>query len=268
MILSNIKDFFLVLKMQNRQAWYHKKAAIGMILTWSVRIALTVALYTGIYNIIGKSSVHSISLPIAISSMFIYAILVGFGGRDIYRIITSEYKSGAMEIWLNKPISYLILKAAENLGKNIPIAVGLTACTAFYWVINGLPDVDFTLMRFAFGTMLLFFGLIIITLLYILVGLAVVWLQDSAPLFQIVDKTIMVFGGIYIPISFFPPVFRLIGETLPTGAVLFTSQMFYADFFQNLPRFLITQIFWIVFLLIAVNKANQVAQQHLTVNGG
>jgi ABC-2 type transport system permease protein len=264
----NIKDFLLVLRMQNRQAWFHKKAAIGMILSWSVRIALTIALYSGIYRITGKNSVNTTTLPVAISSMFFYAIFSGFGCRDISRTINSEYKTGAMEIWINKPVSYFILKAGENIGKNMPVVVGLIFCAIGYWFIKGLPDIDHLALRFAIGMLLLFFGIIIGILMYGLIGYSVIWLQDINAVFLVVDKMVMIFGGIYIPISFFPHIFRLLGESLPTGAALFLSQIFYVDFFANLPRFIITQLIWIVLLLASLYKVDQIAKRHLTVNGG
>jgi ABC-type uncharacterized transport system permease subunit len=263
-----VRNFLLILKMQNRQAWYHKKAAAGTLLSWSVRIGLNVALYTGIYNIMGKQTVHAISLPIAISSMMFYAIFFGFGARDVVRLINNEYKSGAMEIWLNKPVSYLSLKMGESFGKNVPVAAGLNLCAALYWIFFGLPEIDHTLLRFLSGLALLILGLMLMSLLYIVVGLSVIWINDNSPLFHIVDKTAMIFGGIYIPISFFPHAFRLTGELLPMGAAMYVSQIFYPDFFQHLPRFLLTQIIWLVLMIIIVHKTNQSAQQRLTVNGG
>jgi ABC-2 type transport system permease protein len=267
-VAKTIAQFWLILRLQTRQAWFHRAAVLGIVMSWGLRMGITILLYQGIYKIIGTTSIKNISFQIAASSMILYAVYSVFGTRDISRIINNDYKSGAMEVWLNKPISYLVFKIAETLGKNIPATVTLTVVALGFLWIGGPKDIDHMLIRFLLGALLLFLGIVVGCLLYSLIGLSVVWLQDGTSAYWIVDKFVMVFGGAYIPVAFFPHDFRLIGESLPTGAVTFLSQIFYPDFFVNTPRFIATQLFWIAALGFSLFKASQAANKNLTVNGG
>lgn len=267
--LKNSQNFFTIFSMNARQAWFHKRAAWATVLSWIVRMGLTIILYYFIYKIIGKSSVNGVTFQIAASGMILYGIFIGFGYRDLYRIINREFKSGAIEIWLNKPVSYLQLKAAETLGKNIPVVVGLTASGSGFWILSGqFPSVDNLPARVLAAIPILLLGLIIAILLYIIVGLSVVWVLEAQPIFMIIDKLIMIFGGAFIPIGFFPPYLKLIGELLPTGAAMYITQMFYTNFVTNFPKFISVQIFWVIALSTCTIFMSKAANRNLTVNGG
>jgi ABC-2 type transport system permease protein len=201
--------------------------------------------------------------------MVLYAIVLGFGYRDLFRTINREFKTGSIEAWLNKPISYIQMKVAESFGKNMPIVFGLIGSAGLFWLLGGqFPLVDDIWLRMFAGIILLSLGLAIATMLYVLVGLSVVWLQEAQPIYLILDKLIMIFGGAFIPIAFFPGILRLIGESLPTGAAIYATQIFYPDLFANLPRFFATQILWLGILAYAVTVLSRAANRRLTVNGG
>lgn len=268
MILKSLSHLILVIRLQARQAWYHRAAAGAIVLTWGLRMGLTILLYYGIYGVLNADDIKGIDLSVAVSSIILYSIFSGFGSRDVYRLINEDFKSGNIEIWLNKPISYLIIKVGENIGKNIPSASALIGTAGLFWMCMGLPNVDDIGLRFLLALPLLFFGVVLAHLLYILVGLSVVWLHDATATFLIVDKIVMVFGGAYIPIAFFPEYFRTIGEVLPMGSITFVAQMFYPDFFDNYLRFVGLIFLWIFVLggfLYAVSKS---VSRRMTVNGG
>ena len=251
------------------QSFYHRSAAISMILVWGVRIGVTVVLYHGIYKILGGGTIRNISYEVAVSSILLGMIYAGFGGREISRVITPEYKAGVMSVWLNKPISYSLLKVAEVTGKSMPTALGLIGCSIIFWSIgSNLPHVDHLVLRSVCGLVLLILGMIIAICLNTMVGLSTVFLQESAPVFAIVDKLAMLFGGIYIPMGLLPHWLRFAGESSPMGAAILVNQTFYPDFFINFPRFIVTQIAWLVVSILALRFMIRVANRHMTVNGG
>lgn len=265
---KSIHNLFLMIRMQARQACFNRMAILATVVSWGLRMGLTILLYVGIYKALGKTDIKGIDMTVAASSMILYAIFSGFSSRDISRAIDTDFKSGAIEIWLNKPVAYLVMKAGEVLGKNLPSALTLIAVAFLFWTIFGLPHADHIALRILAGLPLLVMGIIVALLLYALIGLTVVWLHDSSATFMIVDKFVMVFGGAYIPIAFFPPVMRSIGEFLPTGAITVVSQMFYPDFFTNYPRFVLCLTGWMIVLGMTVYKVNKNVSIHMTVNGG
>ena len=255
--------------MNLRQAWYHKHAATASVLSWALRMGLTILLYYFIYKLHGNSAVNGVTFQIAASSMILYGVFVGFGYRDLFKIINREFKTGNIELWLNKPASYLQLKTAEVYANNIPVVFGLVITAAIFWIFSGqFPQVNNLPLVILASIPILVLGLVIATLIYLIIGLSVVWLLESQPLFLIVDKLIMIFGGAFIPVGFFPTYIRLFGELLPTGAAMYFTQTFYTNFLDNFPRFIAVQIFWIVVLGFSVLRMSRAANNKLTVNGG
>lgn len=264
----SVRQFFFIWQMQARQAWYHKMAAGAVVLSWGLRLVLTMILYYGIYQALGGGQVKGLSFSVATSSMVFYAMMTVLGTRDIARRINHEYRYGMIEIWLNKPVSYVVLKIAEVTGNAVPAFAAITVCGLLYWLAGGLPVVDRMPERVIAAVILFAGGAVIAACLYALVGLSVIWLKNSDGVFLIVDKIIMIFGGAYIPIAFFPDTLRLVGELLPTGAIMYVAQTFYPDYLQNLPRFLLCQLFWIVVLVLALYRLCHVMNRHMQVNGG
>lgn len=268
-MLHDIIKTFTVFKMQNRQSWYHKFSALSIIATWGIRLGITVLLYAGIYHLVGQKSVKGITLPIAISSMVLYSFYGCMGGRSIFRNINDEYISGVMEIWLNKPVPYIGLKTAQTLGESLPAAVGMLLVAAGLFFYSDLPQqTDHLALRFLFAFLLMIGGVTLAYIIYTIIGLSSIWIEDARALNMVHDKFIMIFGGIYVPIGFFPTWFRSLGEALPAGATMFMGQMFYADFLHNVPRFLAMQTLWIGVLGFCLFKISRAADKRLTVNGG
>lgn len=266
--LKSLQQFWLVLRLQARQAWHHKAAAFAVVVSWGLRMGMTILLYYGIYRVMGVDQVKGLSFSVATSSMILYALYSGFGNREVFKIINNEYKSGLIEVWVNKPVSYSLMKMAEVMGRNIPAACGLGFCAALYWGGVGLPDVDHLALRLAAGGALLAMGVLIGYLTYALVGLSVIWLKDATGTWLIVDKLVMIFGGAYIPIAFFPDWLRYTGEILPTTAMTYVAQMFYPDFIDHLPRFIGLQLVWIMVLSLALHRVTRSMDRYLLVNGG
>lgn len=266
--LKSLYQFWLVLRLQTRQAWHHKAAACAVVMSWGLRMGMTILLYHGIYRVMGVDHVKGLSFSVATSSMILYALYSGFGNREVFKAINNEYKSGLIEIWVNKPASYVLMKMAEVLGRNIPAGCGLFFCATLYWASVGLPDVDHMMLRIVFGGLLLVMGVMIGYLTYALVGLSVIWLKDATGTWLIVDKMVMIFGGAYIPIAFFPDWLRYTGEMLPTTAMTYVSQMFYPDFIAHLPRFVGLQCLWVVILSGSLWYISRLMNRFLSVNGG
>jgi ABC-type uncharacterized transport system permease subunit len=264
-----MKNFFTIFMMNNRQAWFHKRAVVVAVLAWAVRMGLTILLYKYVYNLRGGDPVKGITFQVAASGMILYALVVGFGFRGIFRVINDEFKSGAVEVWINKPINYLVLKSGEVLGQNVPVLFGLSLAAGIFWLTTGqFPGVDYLLLRILLGITMFILGVVIGVLIYSMVGLSVVWLNEAQPIFLIVDKLIMIFGGAFIPIGFLPATMRMVGETLPTGATVFATQVFYPNFIANSPRFLFLQLFWAITLFFVVRFMQARVNIKLTVNGG
>ena len=257
-----------VFRLNARQAVFSKSAVWATIATWSIRIGLSILLYHQIYQTLGVAQIKGTNFLTATSSMLLCAFFGVFSTRDLFFRIQEDYETGAMGTWINKPISYILWRFATGLGLNVVAIVGMLLVVVVCFSTAFKPQLPDVGLRVLAGVPLLIMGVILNMLLNGLIGFLAIWLQDARSIWNIQDKINMVFGGAYMPLTFFPSTFRLVGETLPMSAAMLVVQIFYHDFWGNYVRFIITQVFWLVvfvglmrFMLARVNK-------HLTTNGG
>ncbi len=195
--------------------------------------------------------------------------IINTGARDVYRTITNEVKLGSVEVMLNKPFNYVLYKVAETFGNSIPkfLAVCFFGIPIFVWSF-GIPNIDFSMLWF-FGVLGVFvLGQILCVLMYTCVGLTSFWLVESLPVYWVVDKLGMVFGGAWVPVALFPGIFRSISENSPMGAIYLPAQMFNVDFMDNMFRFLVLQSGWSVIFFVVVYVLFNKALSRVSINGG
>lgn len=111
-------------------------------------------------------------------------------------------------------------------------------------------------------------GTLVSAMLYILIVLPALWIDDAQPLYWLVDKAILIFGGAYIPIALLPKSFQNFANLTPFGAPMFATQMFYPDFSERWFLLFAVQLFWIIVLLFSISIVFSKAQFKLSVNGG
>jgi len=262
------QQFWLILTMQAKQAVHHPYAALATTLTWMIRVGITLIFYQAVYHVLHTTNIRGLDFNITSSSMVLYTLLMSLSCRQINEAIKRDYINGDVALWLNKPVPYIMLKIATVLGQNLLASLGVIICVICYWASGHFPVVQDTAQRLVAGGALLLLGLLIGYCLYTIIGFTSFWLGSSDGPWLVADKLVMVFGGIYIPVAFFPPGLRLVGECLPMGAMTFFSQIFFPDFFERLPRFLTMQVFWLVSLALILTIMNRRVTYRLTVNGG
>ena len=108
----------------------------------------------------------------------------------------------------------------------------------------------------------------LIIIIYGIVGLFAFWIEEVAPIFWIVDKSVMVLGGSYLPVALFPNFLYKIAIYSPFGASMFVSQIVYDTWKVNWMGLVLIQIFWIIILGIFMIWLFKRAKDKVSVNGG
>jgi ABC-type uncharacterized transport system permease subunit len=101
-----------------------------------------------------------------------------------------------------------------------------------------------------------------------LTALPVLWIDDAAPFYWIIDKSILIFGGSYVPLALLPKTFQTFANLTPFGAPMFATQMFYPNFSEQWLSLFAVQIFWIGVLFLVISFVFSRAQLKLSINGG
>jgi ABC-2 type transport system permease protein len=119
------------------------------------------------------------------------------------------------------------------------------------------------------GLIILFIsGLVLSVIFYLLVGLTAIWLEDAEPVYWIVSKSIMLFGGAYLPIALFPPAAKLVAYYTPFGLTTAATRAFNIGFAEGWIKIFIMILIWIFILGILLFILQRAADKKLSINGG
>jgi ABC-2 type transport system permease protein len=137
----------------------------------------------------------------------------------IHLRLEDDIRSGALETHLLRPKAYLAQKVAET-GGGLAARGGVIAAAA---VLLLLASGRTAPSAFAFAAIaVLGFGAGVVTvLLYAVTGLSAFWIRRTLPVYLIVQKMLFLLGGLFAPVSFYPPWLRELSEASPFAAALY-----------------------------------------------
>ncbi|MBF0547591.1 MAG: ABC-2 family transporter protein [Candidatus Riflebacteria bacterium] len=182
--------------------------------------------------------------------------------------VDEEVKSGAIAHLIGRPCSYVLYHLAAGIGETIPvfflnILVGsVTTC----FLIGPPPCSMISVAVLPVCGVLAFTLHIYISLA---ISLTAFWVEDAAPFYWIYQKMLFIFGGLMIPIEFFPETLRKISEILPFRAVLSGPARIFVRFnIDDALRIIIWQILWILIFSLATHAIFRIGARRVELNGG
>lgn len=237
---------------------------VGML----ARCGILLILYHYVFKINNKS-INGIGFREAAWSIFFYFAFSVLRLRDLSRLIMQDVRSGNVEILFSKPISYLLYRSWWQLGLGLYsfIVLAPTLSSVLYFII-GIPEIMKNVIFLPSLFLVIVFGAILSLLIYTVIGLLAFWIEDILPLYWIVDKTIMILGGSYLPVAMFPRYLYLVAKYSPFGATHFITQTTTAPWQTNWMNFLFIQLCWIIIFWWLVSFLFTNARTKVSVNGG
>ena len=181
----------------------------------------------------------------------------------------TDVQSGNVEVFLNRPVSYLFYKIwwTFGLGLHNFIVIGVSGFLVLFLLI-GIPE-SMTISMFL---PVLFLEAIMTTILtiiiYAIVGLFAFWMEDINPVFWIVDKLVMILGGSYLPVALFPMFMYKFAIYSPFGASMFISHVVYNSWKTDWYKMVGIQVLWIIVLGLILSWLFKKVQKKVSVNGG
>jgi ABC-2 type transport system permease protein len=103
---------------------------------------------------------------------------------------------------------------------------------------------------------------------YTIVGLSAFWIEDAEPVYWIVDKSIMMLGGSYVPIALMPSYMQSIANFSPFGLTYLITHTAYPTWANDWWYLLGMQWAWIVILGLIMLVLFAKARRRVSVNGG
>ena len=163
---------------------------------------------------------------------------------DLSDKISDEIRTGNLNIYMSRPIFYLLAKWSESLGKS-----------SLHFVVSFVPvmlfvayfiDTSFEPINILYFSFVLILGVFMSGLLETCIGLAGFWMTKVFGLKYFLKTFFEISGGILIPLTFFPKWFDGVTYLSPLRFIYFESyRVLKGEVFTTV---IIGQLIWLLVL--------------------
>lgn len=232
------------------------------------RCGILLVLYSYVFSLKG-GNVAGLTYQVAAWSMFLYFALLPLRLREVGRSIMRDVQTGTVELLFTRPISYLTFRYWWQLGAGLyPALVIATTGTLGMLLFVGAPDTMSKPLFFPSLIITAILGCLLTLSIYSIVGLLAFWLEDVNLLYWIVDKSVMILGGAYLPVALFPDFMKQLALYSPFGASYLTSHTVYGDWEDRYLHLISVQILWVLVCGLITAVLHSKARARVSVNGG
>ncbi len=265
--MKKIRYAFTIIKIFMKNQMQDNTNLLLDILNMVSRCLIVFLLYSYIFKL-NNGTINGVDYKTTIWSMFIYFCIMILNIRRIDKTIMHDVKSGNVEMFMNKPISYLLFSFMKTIGDGLFSFLFISLIGVVTMIICiGIPTLNLQIFIPTF-IITLFLGQILGLLIYGIIGLCAFFIQDNQPIHLIVDKFVMILGGSYLPIALFPNWLKTIAYISPFGAVNFASSTVYESWNTEFLIRILIQLLWIFILTILIAYIYKKSKQKAMINGG
>lgn len=223
-------------------------------------------LWRATYEAAGETVIEGLSLWATLWYLVLAETIVLSKPRPA-TAIAEAVKDGSIAYQLNKPYSFLGYYFAMGLGDSVVRMVGnLVAGGALVWWFAGPPpDVrGWPLVAVAVAlAWAIDFGMMA------LIGLLGFVTEEVAAFEWIYSKVLFLFGGLLIPLDFFPAGLRAVAEKLPFAYTLYgPARLFVSPDLDRFAQLVAGQLVWLAIVGGIAAAAYRAGVRRLTINGG
>lgn len=260
--------YFYYVYIFTKNSFEQKKKIIFQMVNHTVFLLFSLYLYKYVYELLPQMH-NRLPFPNAIWSMSVYFMVFWLGLRNIERKFRDDITSGNIEMYLLRPISYIWQKVLMQIGQSlVPFIFAFTLSFLIDILIVGLPVGNPITFSYILSLVIVFvLSQILTCLLFVLVGLSGFWLENSEPVYFIVSKLIMILGGAWVPVAFFPHTLQLVAEFSPFGASMAMAFAMYPHFLSHFSLTIFNLVFWIFVCGVLVKVISGRAFKKLSING-
>ena len=181
--------------------------------------------------------------------------------------IADAVKDGSIAYVLNKPYNFLLYQFSTSMADTVFRAV-MNAIFGglIMWSLAGPPPHP---VGFLIALPAVIGAWVLNYFVAVLIGLAAFVTEDINAFQWILQKLAFIFGGLLIPLDFYPAWLRSIADALPFSAMVYApARLFVTPTFEGLLNTLGIQLVWIAVLSLLTVLAYRCGVKSLTVNGG
>src|SRR4030095_11003432 len=192
---------------------------------------------------------------------------IELGRPPLARTISENVKDGSIAYLLNKPYDFMLYQFSTAMGETIFRAIfnavfgGVTV-----WFLVGAPPHPLGIiiaLPAIIGAWILHFCV------NAMIGLLAFVVEDVSAFTWIYQKLAFIFGGMLIPLDFYPQWLQTLAKALPFSSTIYgPARLFVTPTVELFVNVMTLQIIWIVILALLLTLAYRRGLAYLTVNGG
>ena len=192
---------------------------------------------------------------------------IELGRPPLARTISENIKDGSIAYLLNKPYDFMLYQLSSSMGETIFRAI-LNAIFggATVWFLVGAPahpEGFIIALPAILGAWVLHFCV------NAMIGLLAFILEDVSAFMWIYQKLAFIFGGLLIPLDFYPQWLQAITRALPFSSTIYgPARLFVSPTWELFVNVMFLQILWIMILGLSLTLVYRRGLAQLTVNGG
>lgn len=197
-----------------------------------------------------------------------YTQMALFASSRLFTQVEDDVRSGNIAYFLIRPVPYLWMRYLEGLGGMFGnFIIYVTAGAGFaWWYIGHLPAQSLAPLYIPLS---LFTGVAIHQFFQLAIGMMAMWLQDSDALYRVYQKLIIVLGGLYLPLIYYPDWIQSFVFLTPFPAIMYLpGQMVFADPPLPLAQVAGIQAIWLVISILVMHGLYRICIRRVEVNGG
>lgn len=256
-------------KIIKTSAW-EQLSQIKSLLARIIFLIVMLVIFNAFWNVVqSEKSSADISAVNFIWYLLLGAILQFGRPEGLHRRIEEDVRSGNIAYLMMRPVSFIWYKCCESLGTfcvRLPVFLGIGGLIIFILTDGSLPD---GIRALPIIILLLFGSMILLSLGTVFVGLSALYLQDSLPLFWLVQKGEYILGGLWFPLTFYPESLFRFAQATPFGAAGYgVTHLIYGYSPENAIKACLMLSFWIVFMATLNHFLFYILKRKVSVNGG
>lgn len=214
----------------------------------------------------GTDSINGLSLQDTLWYLMM-AETIELSRPRLARTIAENVKDGSIAYLLNKPYDFMLYQFSFGMGETIfrAILTALFGGSVIWWLVGPPPD----MRGWPLALVAVLGAWVLNFCVQGLIGLAAFISEEVAPYEWIYQKFAFIFGGLLIPLDFYPDWLRTIAFALPFPSMLYGPARLFVradkDLFASV---FMQQAIWILLLGIVLAIAYRRGLAYITVNGG
>jgi ABC-2 type transport system permease protein len=218
------------------------------------------------YAAAGTDTINGLSLANVVWYLML-AETIELGRPFVARTISENVKDGSIAYLLNKPYDFLLYQFSTTIGETIfrTLLNAVFGGAMILW-LAGAPEQPVGIL---FALPAIFGAWVLHFCVTVMIGLSAFIVEDVSAFMWIYQKLAFLFGGMLIPLDFYPAWLQTLARALPFASMTYgPARLFVTPTAELFLSVMAMQIVWIVVLAFLVTFAYRRGVAYLTVNGG